>query len=403
MLLKSSVIRKRLVLIVLLDLVLGFALPGVVFLQSYHVPGSTSIDILPVGQTVFGEFVDTSSDSSQLQSIWKVNSTRPFILLHNYSQVDHSDVIDSSSALSIALNRLNTLNYGGWQLIESEELLTPPTWYLTLETLDGNYTSRIRIDAVSSVIYDYHVQYEHELEGGVLPESMSEQQAEEIATNFLRSFNYSLPQNSRYEDIRLVRYSSYQDQIVNLTYRMTFQEYISDIKIATSEIRIDVSTYQKAVCCFNYDWLGVPYIPQTGILSKDNAFLQVVSEISNSTDPRFMDFNPSQFSIEDIYLILTLLPDGNNFSSSESNAYQLCWRGVLKSPTPTPQYLGEVYCDAFSGDVVFVDDSLGSLLFLPNIQSITVLDFIMADITLGIATLSGILTYIIARWRIRRR
>jgi len=397
--LKSNFFGKRVVLLIILDLVLGLALPSAVFLSSYHIPGSSSIYSLPVEQSVFSEFVDASPDSVQFLSTWTINSTQPFILLHRYTQMDQAELIDSASALAIALSRLSTLNYGVWQLVESMEIPNPPSWHLTLETLDGNYSSRIGINAVSGAIFDYHVVYEHELEGGVIPDSMNEQQAEEIAVDFLRSYNYSLPQRARYDGIRLTRFSSYQSQIVNLTYRMSFQEYISDIRISTSKIRIDVSTYQRAVCSFNYDWLDVSNIPQAGILSKDTAFTKATSELANSTDPRFSEFNPNLFSIEDTFLELALLADGIDFNSSVPNAYQLCWRGQLKSPASNPQYFAVLYCDAFSGNVVLIDDSLGLAIFLNDPLSFSVLDFLMINIVLGIAALVGILTYAITtRW-----
>ncbi len=396
----SGSIGKRLMMILVLNLIIGLALPSTVYFLSYHIPGNSSLSDFPVGQSIFSEFVETSPDSSQFPSIWTVNSTRPFILLHSSPHVESTELIDSDTAISIALNRLNASNYGVWQVIEIEELQTPPAWQLTLETSDGNYTSTTRINAISGAIYTYRVQYEHELEGSVLPQNMSEQQAEAIAADFLRSFNYSLPHNARYESVRLTGFSYYQGHEVNLTYRMSFQEYYSDIKISTSMIRIDVSTYQRAVCNFDYDWLGISHIPQIGILTKDNAFLQAVSELANLTDPRFHGIDPTHFSIEDSELVLARLPASINSSSSDSNAYQLCWSGVLIS---SGSNLMEVFCDAFSGNVVFIVDSLGLQDFAMTIQSYTTIDFIKVDIILGVATLMGILVYLFARWRFERK
>lgn len=393
----SGIIKKRLMMILVLDLVIGLALPGTIFLISYHIPGSSSIQGLPVGQSVFREFVNNSPDSAQFSSIWTINSTRPFILLRSSPQIESTELIDSNTAISIAMNRLNVLDHGVWQLIEIEELQTPPAWQLNLETSDGNYSSNIRINAISGAIYSYRVQYERELEGSVLPEYMSEQQAEIIAADFLRRFNYMLPQAARYEGVCLASYSYYQGHEVNLTYTMSFQEYFSDVEISSSRIRIDVSTYQRAVCSFSYNWLGVSTIPQFGILTKDDAFHKAISEIADSTDPRFYYVNPDHFSIENSRLVLTRLPDTMNYSSSDSTAYQFCWYGVLTSP------LIEVFCDAFSGNVAFIVDSLGLQQFGMNTQSYAILDIILTDVILGMATLVGILGYLFAKWQLGRR
>jgi len=165
--------------------------------------------------------------------------------------------------------------------------------------------------------------------------------AEEYATTALKELGYYIPVNSRvYFDER----DHYNENFS--TYYFQFQEVVNNTMIdgEIGTIKLELDGKSGGIERLQYNWIQIDEIPTKGIVS------------SNSI-------------VNGSVLTLYMMP-GGNYNEIGPQEFRLCWVTSL----------GTTVFDAFTGEVLFVKDTLGAVHSQNEIRAIFLMPLLVSAI-----------------------
>ena len=259
----------------------------------------------------------TSMESVLYPSNYEVISERPYIIRVDYQGAHLITEYEAEQAAQQFMYKVfSNLSV---QQLEIDRRVTQlfrvlPRWKLSFE----NINARVTVNAITGGIIGYS--------GDPIMcqgEATNEPTAEEYATTALKELGYNIPVNSRLvyidkSDIFGTNFSTYYLQIQEVA-----NNTMIDGEIGT--IKLELDGRSGGIERLQYQWIQVDEIPTNGIVS--------INAI-----------------VHDAVLTLYMIPEGD-YNEIGPQEFRLCWITSL----------GTTVLDAFTGEVLYVMDTLGGV------------------------------------------
>jgi hypothetical protein len=319
----------------------GYSLVSVVIaailLASSLVIGTTdsSTLVLPGVSLNDSPFADISTDNlTSMESVlyppnYEVISERPYIIRVDYQSAHLITEYEAEQAAQQFIAKV--FSNQSIQQLEIDRTITDlwrvlPRWKINFRNntiSEGiHIEARVIVNAITGGIVGYS--------GNPIMcqgEVANQSTAEEYATTALKEFGYHIPVNSRIVYIDEIDHFNQNAS----TYRFQFQEVVNGTMVDTliGTIYVEIDGVTGGVERFSYEWMQVAEIPTKGIASIDRIGYSAVLTLARVSEEDYNEIGPQEF--------------------------RLCWvKEEIWSGTTT-------VFDAFTGDIVHVLDSFGSL------------------------------------------
>ncbi len=321
--------NREVILTITLIVLAGLILPFV----AVHVSGNPSHLVTlrgePVTESIFAELVRSEPDPVVFPQFPVVETETSITMESDY---DGLETVNESMAISAAVDFLSKV----WYLADVN--LSINTGWTTLDDgswrfqfIGANLSTYVGVNAMSGKV-DSFASVWSSGSSPFIPDTnesnyATSDQVEQLASNFLRQFNYTLSPHALYVGPSIVYNYAFHHNV----YRISFFNSVNDTLIEDSGVWLYMDLEAAAILEFSYWWVHVDRIPKERIISPIRAEQCAIDYLKGPE-------NLSVFEILSTALIFhrTWTPTGYG--------YRLAWLVSIKS-----DYVSSLYLDAKTG------------------------------------------------------
>ena len=371
--------RSKLVqTLVVLGLVIGSVAPAIMYYQSLMSPTEAQYLGNPVEDSYFSDYVSDSPDSVFYPNAYSIVSTRPFIIEEDYSEFQTGFNVDYDTALDIANQWLSDAGPPmlTWQLQVASNSTEPPSWEFRYTHPD--FRAYVIVDALSGSVIEYESKYLHDF----YPDVLTLEEAEDITTDFLDTYEYEIPAGARY--IEGEAYDCHR------FYSLIFQEYAGPVKVESSAFIIRTSAFTRGVNYFRYQWLGLSAVDFSGVLSPtriaDNSLIQMdtLDDTPHTSTLSMLDWTNQELALTSV-------------ASSEGEAYRLAWILEFNATLNEEEYEATLFVDGYSGNIFALRDISAPYRLVPERTSVLSTEFLLGASGFSLLVLVFVISYMLVK------